>query len=330
MGVLIVAAAIQNLLLEKGQASFYYLGNKLEIDSLRSSRFLALTEGLMTTIIWGSSFVFIKIGLVYLKPITLAGMRYFIAFMLLIPIMAYRGELKCNLARAQWIQLFAMGLCAYTIGNGALFWGLKYLPAITGSFLFSLLPLPVLLLGIIWLGEKPTRLQVLGFLAALGGSVLFFSPGLSAREPLAVGVVSLGVVAFSFYGVLSRKFAKDRSVSIIQLAAIPLGFGGISLLIVGIVTEGILRFSLPGVAIILWLAVINTIFAYLLFYHSLRVLTALEFHVLLNLSPLGTAVLAALILGERLNLTQIIGMITVIMGVSIVQWRTRATDAKRV
>ena len=143
-------------------------------------------------------------GLVYVKPITLAGMRYSTAFMLLIPIMAYRGELKCNLARNQWIQLFAMGLCAFTIANGALFWGLKYLPAITGSFLFSLLPLPVLFLGIIWLGEMPKRWQVVGFLATLGGSVLFFSPGLHVREPLAVGVVSLGVVAFSFYGVLSR------------------------------------------------------------------------------------------------------------------------------
>lgn len=152
--------------------------------------------------------------------------------------------------------------------------------------------------------------------------MLFFSPGLHAREPLAVGVVSLGVVAFSFYGVLSRKLAKGRGVSIIQLAAIPLAFGGGSLLLLGLATEGIFRLSLPGVAIILCLAVINTIFAYLLFYHSLRVLTALELHVLLNLSPIGTAVLAGVILGERLNPIQIAGMITVIIGVSLVQWRT--------
>jgi drug/metabolite transporter (DMT)-like permease len=293
----------------------------LRVDVLRSNRLLALTEGVLITIIWASSFVFIKMGLVYLKPITLAGMRYLTAFMLLIPIMAYRGELKCTLARNQWIQLLVMGLCAYTIGNGALFWGLKYLPAISGSFLFSLLPLPVLLLGIIWLGEIPKRWQVVGFLAALGGGVLFFSPGLSAREPLAVGVVSLGVVAFSFYGILSRKFAKERSMSIIQLAAIPLGFGGGSLLLLGLATEGIFSLSLPGLAIILWLAVINTVLAYLLFYHSLRVLTALELHVLINLSPIGTAVLAGLMLSERLNPIQIVGMITVILGVSLVQWR---------
>lgn len=312
----------KNLILEnKTDFPFIVLKNKLKIDVLKSTRLLALTEGFLTTIIWASSFVFIKMGLVYFKPITLAGMRYFIAFMLLIPIMAYRGELKFDLARDQWIHLFIMGLCAYTIGNGALFWGLKYLPAITGSFLFSLLPLPVLFLGIIWLREMPKGWQVVGFLVALGGSALFFSPDLKAREPLAVVVVSLGVLAFSFYGVLSRKLAKDKSVSIIQLAAIPLGFGGGFLLVLGLITEGMFSLSLPGLAIILWLAVINTVFAYLLFYHSLRVLTALELHVLLNLSPLGTAVLAGLILGERLTSTQIVGMITVIVGVSLVQWR---------
>lgn len=283
---------------------------------------MALIEGTLTAIIWASSFVFIKMGLVYLKPITLAGMRYSTAFMLLIPIMAYRGELKCNLARDQWIQLFVMGLCGFTLANGALFWGLKYLPAITGSFLFSLLPLPVLLLGIIWLKEMPKRWQIVGVLITLGGSTLFFSPGLSAREPLAAGVVSLGVLAASFYSVLSRKFAKDRSVSIIPLTAIPLGFGGGTLLLLGLVTEGIFRLSLPGIAIILWLAVVNTVFAYLLFYHSLQVLTVLELQILLTLSPLGTAVLAWLILGELLSPTQILGMITVIIGVSLVQWRT--------
>jgi len=288
---------------------------------LRSSRSLALTEGVLTTVIWASSFVFIKMGLAYLKPVTLAGMRYFTAFLLLLPIMAYRGDLKRPLARDQWIILLVMGLCAYTIGNGALFWGLRYLPAVTGSFLFSLLPLPVLLLGIVWLKEKPNLWQVAGFLVALAGSGVFFYRGLSAREPLAVGVVSMGVLAFSFYGVFSRRLARQGDVSITQMTAIPLGFGGGILLLIGLLGEGAFTLSLPGIAVVLWLAVVNTVVAYLLFYRSLRVLAAFELHVILNLSPIGTFGLAALMLGERLTTIQIGGMITVMAGVSLVQWR---------
>jgi hypothetical protein len=51
------------------------------------------------------------------------------------------------------------------------------------------------------------------------------------------------------------------------------------------------------------------------------VLTALKLHILLNLSPLGTAVLVGLILGERLTPGQRIGMLTVVFGVNLVQWR---------
>ncbi|NIS60416.1 MAG: EamA family transporter [Proteobacteria bacterium] len=288
---------------------------------MKSTRLLAIAEGLLLTIIWASSFVFIKVGLVYFKPMTLAGIRFFLAFMLLLPIMARHGGLKKSSAGGQWIHLFLMGLCAYTIGNGTLFWGLKYLPATTGSFLFGLMPLPVLLLGIIWLKEIPKRWQLVGLLITLAGSSLFFSPGLSAKEPLAVAVVSIGVLSCAVYGILSRKSSRQGYVGIIPLTAIPLGFGGGLLLLLGLIIEGMFTLSLGGLAIILWLAGINTIFAYLLFYHSLRVLTALELHVLLNLMPLGTAVWAGLLLGEHLTSAQIVGMIMVVGGVTLVQWR---------
>jgi hypothetical protein len=71
--------------------------------------------------------------------------------------------------------------------------------------------------------------------------------------------------------------------------------------------EGLPAFSVIGWCIVLWLAVINTAFAYLLYNHSLQVLTALEMNVLLNLSPLGTPVLACLLLDENLSIIQIIG-----------------------
>lgn len=85
--------------------------------------------------------------------------------------------------------------------------------------------------------------------------------------------------------------------------------------------EGLPAFSLPIFGIVFWLALVNTALAYLLYNHSLQVLTALEMNMLLNLSPLGTAGLAWLILGERLTLVQAIGIVIVILGVSLVQRR---------
>ena len=296
-----------------------------------SSRLRAITQGLLVCVIWASSFVLVKMGLAYLKPLTLAGLRYFTAFLLLLPLMVHRGgsggvtpPLR-DPAPGYWGRLFIIGLCAYTIGNGALFWGLQYLPATTGSFLLGLVPIPILFLGILCLKEMPSAWQVVGLLISLAGGWLFFSPGLGDGEPLAVGVMGIGLLGFAVFGILGREVAKTRQVQTVALTAIPLGFGGGILLLLALVVEGLPEFSLAGLIIVLWLAVINTALAYMLYNHALRTLTALEMNVLLNLSPLGTALLAALLLHEQMAPVQILGMIIVILGVSAVQWGGRGT-----
>ncbi len=70
----------------------------------------------------------------------------------------------------------------------------------------------------------------------------------------------------------------------------------------------------------MWLALINTALAYMLHNHSLRVLTALELNALLNLSPLGTALLAAVLLHEWVTSLQLVGMTIAISGIVLVQW----------
>lgn len=163
-------------------------------DRTRWVRLLAVGEGLLVSAIWASSFVIIKMGLVHLGPLTLAGLRYFAAFLFLLPLMALSGTLRRNPAPGRWGRLFLMGLLAYPVSNGALFWGLQYVPATTGAFLHSLLPLPSLVLALVWLREIPIPRQLLGLTVALAGSALFFWQGLGAGDPLALAVIGLGVV----------------------------------------------------------------------------------------------------------------------------------------
>jgi probable blue pigment (indigoidine) exporter len=73
---------------------------------------------------------------------------------------------------------------------------------------------------------------------------------------------------------------------------------------------------------VIWLAAINTSLAYVLYNHSLQVLTAFEMNILLNLAPIGTAIMGWFLLNERLTSIQFIGMIVVIAGVGLVQRRT--------
>lgn len=290
--------------------------------STRWARLLAVGEGLLVSAIWASSFVIIKIGLVHLGPLTLAGVRYFAAFLFLLPLMALSGTFRRNPAPGRWGRLFLMGLLAYPVSNGALFWGLQYVPATTAAFLHSLLPLPSLVLALVWLREIPIPRQLLGLTVALAGSGLFFSQGLGAGDPLALAVIGLSVVAFGVFVVLSRALARESHVPTLPLTALPLGFGGGLLLAVALPLEGAAPPALEGWVAVFWLAVVNTAVAYLLYNHSLRTLTALELNVLLSLSPLGTALLANLLLGERVTLPQVVGLVVAISGVLLVQRRS--------
>jgi drug/metabolite transporter (DMT)-like permease len=286
------------------------------------SRPVALIEGLFVAVLWASSAVLVKMGLHEdIGPLTLAGLRYFLAALLLLPFALRNGIALRTLSPSLWLRLMAIGLSAYTVGNGAFFWGLQYLPATTISFLLNLTPLLVLGASLVWLKEIPTGLQLLGVLVALAGGALFFSPEASESELVGLGVVGIGLIAFALFGILGRAIARIQETDTLTLTIVPLAVGGGVLLILALPLEGIPHVSPMGQGIVLWLALVNTALAYVLYNRALRVLTALEINMLLNLSPLGTAAFAWVLLGERLSVVQIVGMLIVILGVTLVQWR---------
>lgn len=283
---------------------------------------LAIAETLVCALIWGSSFVAVKIALRDTGPLTIAGIRYFLAFLILLPWLLRsnpRALMRTHGRRFAW-----MGLTQYTIGNGALFFALQSIPATTGSLALCFIPVPVLVLAYVRLKERPHLLQVFGIIAAIGGGVLFLAPVLQVSGgPIEWAALLIAILSFSAYPVLGREMARDRSVGTLPLTAIPLGIGGGVLLVAALSIEGIPSMPLGTWGILLGLAIVNTLAAYLLFNHSLRQLQAVEANIMLNLSPIATALIAWGALGEHLVAIQIIAMLLVVAGASIVQWRRK-------
>ena len=291
-----------------------------------SPRLAALAEGLVVVLIFGSTLALAKAALAYLGPLTLSALRYCLAALLLHPLAARRAS-PARWPTRLWKRFLFIGLSFYVVGNGAVFLGLRYLPATTTTLLLNLIPIVVLVAGIVWLGEAPTRVQLAGVAVGLAGGALFFSPGFKAGEPLGIAIVTVGLVGNAMFGIVGRGIARERSADTLSLTAIPLAVGGAIMLPLALAVEGVPRSPAAGWGIVLWLAVVNTACAYLLYNHALRVLAALEMSMLLNLTPLVTALLAWAFLGERLGVVQLIGMVVVIAGVALVQWGRRAPKA---
>lgn len=291
----------------------------------KPSRFVAIAQALFVNVIWASTFVLVKIGLEnQLGPLSLAGLRYFGGFVLLLPLLALNRRANPPRALPVWLRLIVLGIAAYTIANGALFWGLQYIPATTGALMLNFIPLVVLMMGIFWLKEIPTGIQISGIIVAMIGSVIFFAPGLSAGDPLGITVVGVGLLGFGVFGILGREVARDQMTDTLSLTAIPLAFGGGLLLLIALPAEGWPNPQPTAWLVVAWLALINTALAYGVYYHSLQTLTAFEANMLTSLAPLITAGLAAVFLNEKLEGIQFVGMIVVLVGVILSQWRREA------
>jgi drug/metabolite transporter (DMT)-like permease len=288
---------------------------------------LPLVEASLTMAIWGSSFVIAKVGLREMGPLTLAGLRYFVAFLILLPFLPRRLAASGRPSRLLMGQLALLGLSAYLIGNGCFFLALRVVPSTTVSFMMGLLPILVLIGSLVWLKETPTRWQTFGMAICLAGTGMFFLPGMQVEAWSGIPTLAVGLVGFGFFGLLGRVVARERKVDALTLTAIPLAIGGGALLAVALPIEGLPRLTPTGIGIVLLLALINTAVAYLLYNHALQCLTALQMNLVLNLSPFVTALLAGVILGERLGLMQWAGMAVATLGVALAQRAAAAPAA---
>jgi drug/metabolite transporter (DMT)-like permease len=100
-----------------------------------------------------------------------------------------------------------------------------------------------------------------------------------------------------------------------------MGFGAMALLIVGSAVQGLPRLNLASWAIILWLAIVNSAFAFTLWNYTLRTLPAVESSIINNTMLIQIPILAWLFLGEQPTALEIAGMILAGIGILIVQLR---------
>lgn len=285
---------------------------------LTSTRFIAYGEAATLPVIFGSTVVLAKLALADVGPLTLAAFRFALAALVLLPIELRRGSVT-GWPPNLWLRLAVMGIAFYVIGNGSLFVGLKFIPATTAALLLSLTPLLVLVIGVLWLGEVPSPVQLIAVACCVGGSLVFFSPGLRAGEPLGIAIIAAGLLGSAAFTVMGRDLARRQVVDTMSLTTVPLALGAAVLLPIALVVEGLPRFSLAGGSIVVVLALLNTVGAFLIYNHLLRALTALELTTVLNLNPLVTAGLASFILGTRLSPIQLLGMLVVVVSVVAVQ-----------
>jgi drug/metabolite transporter (DMT)-like permease len=294
-----------------------------------SQQISAVLQAVFVTILWASSWVLIKFGLrASLPALTFAGLRYVLAFVCLLPFVllnpVHRATIK-SFTLKDWGRLALLGLVFYTLTQGSQFLSLAYLPAAMVSLLLNLTPLVVGLFGIVFLREHPSVGQWFGISLTVIGVAVYFLPVDVEGFPMIGLLVALGGVVGNAVGsLLGRQVNRLAKSSPLVITFMSMGIGSCLLLGIGAVTQGFGKLDLQAWLLIAWLAVVNTAFAFTLWNHTLRTLSAVESSIINSLMMPQIAILAYIFLGETLNAREFLGLVLVGLGVMVVQLRKRS------
>ena len=283
-----------------------------------------ILQALFVTFLWSSSWVLIKIGLGSIPALTFAGLRYTLAFLLLLPLLlrpTRQAELR-TLTRRQWGALLLLGIVYYTLTQGSQFLGLVYLPANTLSLMLTLSGITIAVFGRLFLGEQLSALQWSGVAISIAGALVYFG-GVGPLSAIGLLIGVLAILSNTGGAVLGRAVNRTASISPLLVTVVSMGAGALLLLALGLLTAPFPSLGLRDWLLILWLAAVNTALAFTLWNLTLRTLSAAQSSVINNTMLIQIAILAWVFLGERLGGVQIAGLLVAAAGAALVQVRPR-------
>lgn len=277
--------------------------------------------------IWGSTWLFIKIGLVDLPPFTFAGIRFLLATIILILIVLARRAAWPK-TRREWILIVVVGLLQFTLNYGLVFWGEQHIPSGLAAVLQSTFPAFGLVIAHFYLPhERLTVVRVGGVLLGILGIAIIFSDQLSIAGSMAL-LGSIALVLSAFFGSYSNVLVKAYGTAIDPqvFAAAQMIFGFVPLLTIGFWVEGNpLRFHWTARAIgcLLYLVVVGSVIAFGLYYWLVRHMDVTKTMLIALVTPVVAVLLGMVTLHEKLNWRLLAGGACIISGLGLIVLRAR-------
>lgn len=277
---------------------------------------------LILSLIWGSTWLFIKLGLENLPPITFAGIRFVIACAILFVLIRARGIALPDNSR-DWGLLALTGVLSFCLNYGLVFWGEQYISSGLAAVLQATLPAFGLVIAHFHLpGERMTWSKIFGVVLGFSGVAVVFSNQLAIAGGKALaGSIALVLSAFfaAYSNVLVKAYGRKLEPAI--LSGGQMFFGLIPLLLIGIPLEGNpFRFHWTPMALValLYLAVVGSVIAFMLYYWLVHNMDVTKTMLISLVTPVVAVVLGMVVLGEDLSWRTVAGGIMIMVGVRFV------------
>jgi drug/metabolite transporter (DMT)-like permease len=292
------------------------------MTSRHNSKWLAVMAWVGLCLIWGSTWLAIKVGLRDLPPITFAGIRFVIAAAVLLAIIAAQ-RLELPRSAADWRLLAWTGFLNITANYALVFWGEQYLASGLAALLNATIPLFGLPLAHRYVaGERLTAAKVAGVLLGIVGVAIVCSAELGGNGAHAF-LGSVAIIVASLAGAQGSVLVKARGSHIqpAMLAGVQMATGCIPLLLGGMLLEGSplgYRWTASAVLSLVYLAVVGSVVAFLAYYWLIRHIEVTRVLLIPLVTPLIAVLLGVVLLGERLAWGTLLGGSAILTGVGLV------------
>ena len=284
----------------------------------------AILKALFAVAAWGASFVATKISLQYANPGTVVWLRFTMGIIILGLAVGLNKQFALPQGK-DWGYFALLGFLGITFHQWLQSTGLLTAQATTSAWIVATVPVFMALLGLMILHERLAWYQVAGILLAAFGVLLVVAKGdlttLVAGKFGTPGdfLVLISAPNWAVFSALSRSGLKKYSATLMMFYV--MSFGWIFISILFFLTSGIRQIaSIPsdGWIAIAFLGVFCSGIAYIFWYDALKALTVAQTGAFLYLEPLITVIVAALLLGEAVLLATLVGGITILLGVWLV------------
>jgi drug/metabolite transporter (DMT)-like permease len=288
-------------------------------------------------LIWGSSFLWIKIGVGEMDPATLVAYRISLGALGMLLYARLTGERLPRTAR-ELAPLAALGMLATALPFFLITWGEQYIDSGSAAVLNSLTPIfSLVVAGVILRVESVTLVRVLGLLTGFAGAALLASREFALRGDtlalLGAGAVTVAAISYAVGASISRAMVHGTPRNVV--AAGNLSFGALYIWLYTLASGAnpAPPTQLDSIVAVLWLGLLGSFVAFLLFYYLIANLGATVASMVTYLFPVVGVALGVSLLHEVLDARLAIGTGLVLVGIVVVTLRydqvVRALSGRR-
>lgn len=300
------------------------------IQRLWGSAYLLLP---VTVLFWAGNSIVARAAHPIVPPMALAFWRWAVALLLILPLAWPHLRRDWPKIRKSWRILLLLGLGGVAAFPTFLYWGLQYTTALNSVLLQAAIPPLVLLASFLLFGERASAGQLAGVAVSLAGVLVIITQGqpwMLLHLGLNIGdaAILFGIVLYAGYPPLLRRAPDIHPLSLLACLFMAGAAATAPLWAIELASGRVMRMEPAAFAAIGYVSVVASVLAYLFFNRGVALIGAGRAGQFVHLMPVFGAVLAVLLLHERLHLFHVFGVALIAAGIGLASIRRPAPAAE--